>query len=231
MRGEFVFKEDGIGGLKFVGDFEGLYQAEDDPWQQVGAEGPMPDYNRHSRARLLAVARRHASNFDALPIKGLEVGCGLGAVTTLLNAAVPCSEWDGTDISQSAITQAAKTNPDRRFWVGDITNPGFVPDGAPGRGWYHMVVLGQLLWYILHRIDPVVVNCHQLIRPDGLLIISQAFLNHQRYGREMCDGFPGLLQFFLSPDNCARYFRIIEASYDDSGKYIHNDGLLVLRRI
>lgn len=221
---DFVFREE-AGELKFVGDFEGLYKNIEDPWQQSGQDGYMGKYYVYSRANLLSATQRYGLRV----MYGLEIGCGHGHVTELLESASGAEVvWEGMDVSPTAIGLARDLFPSRQFYVNDICAENRLhPAMHPSR--YRQVVLGQILWYVLHRIDVVVANIHSILLDDGFLIISQSFLREQHYGKEIVDGFHGLVKLLLEryPDK----FRLVEARYDDTEKYVHHDGLLVLRRV
>ena len=52
---EFVFREENDK-IKFVGDFESLYQSENDPWQQSSQKpSEMKDYYEFSRQNLIEI--------------------------------------------------------------------------------------------------------------------------------------------------------------------------------
>ena len=57
-KGEFIFQEDRDGKLQFVGDFDGLYASDIDPWEQ-SANGDLnyKKYYDFSRARLARVIK------------------------------------------------------------------------------------------------------------------------------------------------------------------------------
>ena len=42
--GDFVFRKGADGNLEFVGDFETLYQTEEDPWDQSAGDSDMAAY-------------------------------------------------------------------------------------------------------------------------------------------------------------------------------------------
>ena len=97
-------------------------------------------------------------------------------------------------------------------------------------GDYDIVLLSQVLWYVLDRLDETLANCARLLKPGGVLLVSQAYLKgEQRYGADLADGFGGTVATFHS-----RYrdtFQLIEARYDDRDGLVHRDGLLAFRKI
>jgi len=217
-----MFRETETGELELVGDFEGLYRAEADPWQQKGADGPRAGYYAASRNRLVA----NVSRLYPAGCTGLEVGCGLGYETRHLAAHVG-GVWTGVDISVTATQQARGLHPGISFYPADITHSPF-PFMGSERCRYDVVILSQLLWYVLTKLDDTLSNAVALIRPGGVLIVSQAFLREpQRYGREIADGFEGTLKAIQArkPE-----LALIRAEFDDVSEHVHNDGLLIFRK-
>lgn len=207
-----VFAED-TGKLRFVGDFEALYQNDSDPWFQSAESGAMAEYYAFSRHRLAETLRHYRAG------RGLEVGCGHGYLTAYLQKSL-CVTMTGMDVSQAAIEKAQELHRNR-YLVRDIIAPDFGPPGQFG-----FVLWGQVFWYVLHEINRAVLNTLRCIEPGGLFVISQAFLAQQRYGTEIADGFEGAVDLFRSYDD---RLRLIEARYDDSERYVHRDGLLIFR--
>jgi SAM-dependent methyltransferase len=217
----YVFKE-ARDGLRFVGDFDGLYRAEPDPWGQSGSRKEIASYYAESRYRLARVLKNHIGP----SAYGLEVGCGYGHVMEVVRRRCR-GTWSGLDISQVAIERARDIYPDMTFYVGDIAGEMPFPPSSVGK--YHVVIFSQMLWYVLERLDKAIGNATRLVRPGGLLAVSQAFLkSKQRYGSEIADGFHGALALFLE-----RYpgLALVEAHYDDSNIHVHHDGLMLFRKV
>jgi len=212
---EFIFKKIN-GKLKFVGDFESLYKNQNDPWQQSGKEGEISLYYSHSRKRLVNQLKKLNSN------SLLEVGCGLGYTTQIIQESIPECYVVGMDISKTAIVKANNLFPNLNFIKGDISSFNLLLEEK-----YDIIVLNQLLWYILKSLPNTFENCFKLLNSKGKLVISQAFLKTpQKYGKEICDGFDGLVKY-LNKDNI---FDIEYSSYDNSSSFIHSDGLIVLNK-
>jgi SAM-dependent methyltransferase len=217
---KYVFREQG-GRLRFVGDFDGLYRTETDPWGQSAKTGPMAPYYIASRRRLCGALRRHAGRVRL----GLEVGCGNGWVLKQLRNEVG-GVWDGLDVSPLAVTHAGVKNPSSTIYCQDIACYMPMPPNMLGR--YDVVILSQLLWYVLTRIDVAVMNATRVTKVGGLVVVSQAFLRgRQRYGLKIADGWRGTVALFLK-----RYpmLELVEAQYDASELRTHHDGLLVFRK-
>jgi SAM-dependent methyltransferase len=230
--GNFIFSRRDDGSLEFKGDFEGLYNTDPDPWGQSGEHPRMKEYYEFSRARLMVTLTDLSDHWGST----LEVGCGAGYVTSLLHCAsrreganngrfYPRRVVSGLDISATAIIQARERFPGIEFHVGDVTNPKLVP-GFDRR--YDVVVLSQVLWYVLDRLPIVYANVMALLGPKGHLVIQNAWLDNQEYGRDIMDGFNSLLRYML--DHHAADFQVVSATYDNSNRHApYHDGLLVLQ--
>lgn len=233
LENEFVFKELPNGELQFVGDFDGLYTTQPDPWGQTGdiyskSVTPTTAYYHNSRNRLYRVLRSLVGAGNG-GFRGLEIGCGHGHVTSLLNTLLPV--WEGMDISPKAVEQARLFHPGGIFHVGDVRNPRHMR--APVA--FDVVLLCQVWWYVLQNYDTLrttLRNCLDLLNPEGdkLLVISQAFLDDQRYGREIAVGFQGALRELTNKDYDP-VFQVIHADYDDTNRYKFHDGIIVLRKV
>lgn len=185
-----VFREAPEGKLELVGDFEGLYREEDDPWDQSGAEAnDASRYYAVSRARVEDyLSRRYFASS-----KIVEIGCGHGWLGRKLSQ----HGYDvlGVDVSPTAVRRARDLHRSEHrsidFEVGDVVSQSFLP---PRTG-CDVVIWGQMLWYVLHQLPMAVENSISCLRSGGELLITQAFLRHpQRYGAEIVDGFVGLLR-------------------------------------
>jgi SAM-dependent methyltransferase len=104
---------------------------------------------------------------------------------------------------------------------GDISGTNFNSDIK-----YDVVILNQLLWYILESLSETFENCFSILKPNGRIIISQAFLQApQKYGKDICDGFYGLISYLSD-----HRFNIEYSQLDDSNSFVHNDGLIILKK-
>lgn len=194
--------------------FETVYRHDPDPWSQSAHDGDKKGYYEFSRRRLVETLRPYRMR------TGLEVGCGHGHVTAMLEDRLGVV-MTGMDISKTAINRAQELHP-QRFVVGNIIDNDFtIPDK------FSCVLWGQVFWYFLHEIDRAIENTLRCVEAGGLLVISQMFRDDQRYD-EKVEGFAGVLDIFLG--YCER-LRLIEARYDDSERYKHKDGLLFFRAL
>lgn len=213
---EHVFKLDPYGReLKFVGDFEGFYEKFEDPWQQSARDGgPMSAYYKHSRA----VVMETLVHYEVQSV--IEVGCGHGHLTARLTDYIPHTL--GMDVSFAAVQEARRQHPHVMFCLGNILDRDFTLT----RG-LESVLWSQCLWYLLHELDQAVENSVGMLRDGGYLVISQAFLRDQKYGRHIVDGFAGCIRTFN--ERYSSRLRLVRAVLDDSRRFPHDDGILVYR--
>ena len=220
---EYIFKKVKGDQLAFVGDFEGFYKNEDDPWGQKGGDARLNEYYQYSRHHLLETLRTLTSPKVKTDI--LEVGCGLGYVADFLNKGLAGDQAavTGMDISQTAVAKAKKVFPHLNFVAADIGEVNLSHKAS-----YDMIIMSQILWYILEKLPQIFKNFERLIRPGGHLIFINAFLREQKYGRDIVDGFDGLVRY-IQKHHFDQY-RIVKAQVDYSGRFIHDDGILVIKK-
>ena len=181
----YIFRKDDNGELLFQGDFEGYYQNNSDPWDQNSTDSDMSEYYKVSRLKLLKVIKGIISNQNIL-----EIGCGLGLVTNMLDKELENSLVSGVDISSTAIHKAKAQYSNILFYEGDIADKQFKSEEQ-----YDVVILNEMLWYVLEDIDLVINNIYEILNTNGCLIITMAFLNDQQYGKEIMNGYSGLLDY------------------------------------
>ena len=125
------------------------------------------------------------------------------------------------DISTIAIDKGSAKFPDLEFVSGDIRKS--VRNLNKG---FDVVILNQLLWYVLEEFDDTIDNCFSLLRDKGKIVISQAFIKTpQRYGKDICDGFDGLIKCLRNKDLNVEYSNLYV-----SDSLIHDDGLIVVSK-
>ena len=220
---EFVFKTEEDGRLSFVGDFEGFYKSDNNPWGQTGMDERLHEYYTFSRSKILNTID-FLINSKAESVDILEVGCGLGYVSSKLQTELSGNvNITGIDVSSTAIEKAKIIFPSLEFIVGDVCSKNLKIDKK-----YDIVIMSQILWYILEKISQTFINIDGLLKKNGYLVFVNAFLKEQKYGREIIDGFDGLVRYV-----CSNYFgkyKIIRAQVDYSGKFLFDDGILVLMK-
>ena len=215
---DFVFKSLPSGGLEFVGDFEGLYRNDDDPWQQSGSQGEMSSYYEWSRKRLL---KRLSFEKDK---SFLEVGCGLGYLTKIISDKFSSTTCHGLDISKTAVEKASKNFPGFTFFQDNICSKNLKISRK-----YDYILLSQILWYIIDYLPIVLENCNHLLNKNGELIITQGFIKHpQRYAKNIVNGFSGLDTYLMK--NMPNSLNISLLDYDARRDFELHDGIIILTK-
>lgn len=208
---DFVFHKENDK-IKFVGDFESLYQTENDPWKQSSDRpSDMKEYYDFSRQNLIDVIRsQKLKNI-------LEVGCGLGYTTNLIHK-ITNSNVDGLDVSNTAVQKSKDNYKDLTFYHGNIIDFKFEKR-------YSTIIMMQCLWYILHEFDSTISNITKQLSGGGNILFSQAFLKEQKYGNDIIDGWSGLVEYFEKHAN----YDLTYTEYHQNG-LIHNDGIVLVRK-
>ena len=215
----YIFRKDDNGELLFQGDFEGYYQNNSDPWDQNSTDSDMSEYYKVSRLKLLKVIKGIISNHNIL-----EIGCGLGLVTNMLDKELENSLVSGVDISSTAIHKAKAQYSNILFYEGDIADKQFKSEEQ-----YDVVILNEMLWYVLEDIDLVINNIYEILNTNGSLIITMAFLNDQQYGKEIINGYSGLLDYCKL--RISSLFKIISKDFDTTKRFDYNYGIVCLRKL
>ena len=221
MRNNYIFSKNNKGELKFVGDFEAVYNENNDPWGQSSCTDiSYKNYYNYSRNKINKFIKSLNKRNGSI----LEVGCGLGYVVDLIARNNQSVEVNGSDISKKAIEIAKRKFPQYTFFVNDITSD----ENAINRK-FDIVIFNQILWYILEKLDQSFLNSHSILKRDGHFIISQAFFkSEQNYGKDIVDGFFGLDSIMKSKYN--NLFQLKSKTFENSGKYLHNDGIFLFKK-
>ena len=221
MKNNSIFSKNNKGDLKFIGDFEAVYNEDNDPWSQSGCTDiNYKKYYDYSRNKINEVIK----SLHKQHISILEVGCGLGYVVDLIARNNPNIEVNGSDISKKAIQIAKKKFPQYNFFVNDITSNKKILDKK-----FDIVIFNQILWYILEKLDNSFLNSHRILKNNGYLIISQAFFrSEQKYGKDIVNGFKGLDDVMKS--KYSYLFELKSKTFNNSEIYLHNDGNFVFKR-
>lgn len=161
---------------KFVGAFEELYQKCDDPWHQLGS---LPYANQ----LVLWEIRKHEYH------NVLDVGCGLGRFSEEISGAVK-GTVTAIDISPTAIGKARERTTRVIYQVLDVTTEELMQDT------YDLIVVSELFWYVLDRLNFVMQNLEGALCLGGRLMIIQQFYQpgQQKYGNEILSGPVDLLK-------------------------------------
>ena len=218
MNKNYIF-DNKNGKLEFIGDFEGLYKNNEDPWSQSGSDSLLQKHYNISRNKLL----KKISNLRNKNI--CEIGSGLGYVTNFLSKGLKDSTVDGVDISSTAVKKASSKFANLNFFTADICSINFSLQKR-----YDIVILNQILWYILRDLENVFYNIDKLLDKDGYLVISTLFLKEQKYGNEIIGSFDDLINYCYK--NYKDSYRVIVAEIDylDSSSD-YRDSILILQKI
>lgn len=166
---------------RHVGRYEEMYVNCSDPWR-IESLGVRLDML--AALLLLSGREKEIGNF-------LDIGAGLGLFTDQLTQALwrvnPAATGTVTDISPSAVNRAAERLADPRlhFMALDARtlpeSPAFPPES------FDLAVMAQVLWGLLENLDEVLAAVACLLRPGGLLLMSQHFpgAERQSYGAEI----------------------------------------------
>ena len=221
MRNNYIFSKNNKGELKFVGDFEAVYNENNDPWGQSSCTDiSYKNYYNYSRNKINKFIKSLNKRNGSI----LEVGCGLGYVVDLIARNNQNLEVNGSDISKKAIQIAKKKFPEYNFFVNDITSDKKEIDKK-----FDIVIFNQILWYILEKLDHSFLNSHNILKNNGYFIISQAFFRSgQNYGKDIVNGFKGLDHVMKSKYNYL--FELKSKSFENSEKYLYNDGIFLFKK-
>ena len=142
----------------------------------VGHGGYGPRYNEFlyrakARAFRAALARNGLSIRDR---SVLDVGCGIGFFRNL-SKELQCRSYTGLDVARSAIDRLAAMYPDDSFRVADISDP--VDPEIATRGPFDFIYCLDVIYYMREpgQFKRAVENLWSLLRPNGYLLISDAF--------------------------------------------------------
>lgn len=211
---EYVFKTVN-NKLTFIGDFEAFYKNEKDPWGQSGKDKRLKKYYNYSRNNLLNCINnlKNVSNI-------VEIGCGNGHVSNIIQSNTNL-KVTGIDISQTAIHNAKKLYPKCKFITNNVCN------SLTTHKKYNIVLLSELLWYILEDLNIVFDNINKMLKNNGYVIFEQGFLKDQKYGKNIIDGFNGLLKYILL--NHFNDYKLIKAEIVYN-KYPLDNGIIILKK-
>lgn len=200
---DYVFKRDGDT-VEYVGDFDGLYANDTDPWGQSALLRADYSIPRGTQFRLLEKYKGNGSLLD--------IGCGLGYTTDIFSKRYEAS---GCDISRVAIEKAMTTFPSLEFSVMDIRRE------APQRT-YDIFVLNHLLWYVLNDMDAVFGNIRKATNENSIILLTNFLLasESQKYGNHFFRGPFEITAWLASVcSTCGLEIREYTCSKLESGLY------------
>ena len=146
---------------QFVRDFEAMYKALDDPWDQREN-----DRNDLGMKTAFFLVHSCTSQLGLLVGQILDVGCADGYHDERLSSLFPSARVIGTDISKTVITRARERcsgSVPVQFFADDIRvrNKSFV-------GEFDIVFSSKTLYYVGPEIDDVLDNIGYYLKPCGL---------------------------------------------------------------
>ncbi len=164
---------------ELIGQFEEMYKECDDPWHQK-----ISVIQFHKMSCMGSIEMLNSKRV-------LEIGCGLGYLTSFYNRVFPNVKIDGMDISISAIEKARKQFPNINFICADIAKDlNLVTE-------YDTIIFSEILWYILPNLNAIVGALKKNFLGKYILI-NQSFydINEQKYGKEYFTDPKGVIDFF-----------------------------------
>ncbi len=150
---------------KFIGKFEEMYKAHDDPWMQ--SQQP----NRYSRQMAIMNIKRYG-------IKSIvEYGCGLGYYANWIykETGIVCKS---IDISETAVRRAQRKFPLLDFNVGDIKDLGRLGNKQN----IDCILLADITWMILQDLDHINEQLLEYFRGKYLINNFVTYKGTQKYG-------------------------------------------------
>lgn len=168
---DYVFRDG-----QLVGRFDEMYSTCPDPWSCVSNVGSLQN------DILCTVLRSISDEVSA----ALDVGCGLGALTSRVRDAVNPTIMHAVDVSARAIEAARANYPGIRFGVHDLLNDRreALPHGLD------LITMAEVCWYIIPGIAQTFGALRELLNPGGHLLILQHFYRpeEQQYGVDVMRG-------------------------------------------
>lgn len=152
---------------KFIGKFEEMYNAIEDPWIQ--SEQP----NRYSRTMAIMNIKRYG-------IKSIiEFGCGLGYYADWIYKETGIIA-KSIDISPTAIAKAKQKFPQLNFEVGNITQ---IPEIKNLKD-FDCILLADITWMILQDLELVNELLMKYCKGKYLINNFVTYKGTQKYGLE-----------------------------------------------
>lgn len=168
---------------KLVGDFEGLYQNIEDPWEH--ATSNLMSSSRAFGIHLLSILKTYYGNQFVL-----DMGCGKGQYSEQIAAL----GYDvlGVDISPTAVERGKELVPNVNFAVGGPESFDLMRENKPD-----VIVLSQISWYILDQIKPFLEFLKTEL-PDTLVLHMLSIYppGRQKFGVEYFHDTPSILKYF-----------------------------------
>lgn len=181
---DYIFKKNDNNLIYIANEetFNIIYKEKKDPWCQSNIND---SYYKLVRNKLVEILQYHIN------INILEIGCGNGFSTHYLysNLKNKNNTFFGCDCSNIAIKNALENYSNISFFTHNIKNKFTLTTK------FDYVIFGDLLWYILDDLELCINNAIEILNKNGKIIFYNAFLKEQRYGKNIIDGFEGLVNF------------------------------------
>lgn len=170
--------------------FEGLYRADDDPWD-FGSSA----YERAKYARTLEALGEEPF------ARALEVGCSIGVLTARL--AERCGSLEATDLSPTALKAAEHRCAGLKNVAFTLAPfPIFVPKGP-----FDLILLSEVLYYFEHRdLERFAGEVRRAAAP-GARVLLVHWTGETDYPLSADDAVQGFLQALCPPVTVAGWDR------------------------
>jgi SAM-dependent methyltransferase len=180
---DFVIKDG-----KLVGDFEGLYENFEDPWDQSKAD------HRGDTRRQIALMWMHRLRGSCGVSRVIELGCGFGHLTDKLRQAGFSAV--GADISKTAVAKAREMNSSSVFIQAAISDFAALSAFSPD-----VFLMAEITWYVLDDLDVFLSRCRKYAsdrqRPTYLIHLLTTYATGiQQYGREKFTNLDEIVRYF-----------------------------------
>jgi SAM-dependent methyltransferase len=188
---------------KYIGRFEDMYRnAVEVPWHQ--------DETVSAIFSDLTVAILKHRRIRSL----LDVGCGIGYMAERLRRELPGLERVvGLDISETAVTRAAKMFPDVEFVSGTLDNLRLEER-------FEVVVSKDVLWYVLDSLPSYLAGLAR--RSSRWVYLGQSFPDKRPfYGEEILPNAPALLTYLKEQGHSVVYSAVERDAAYGGREYVH----------
>jgi SAM-dependent methyltransferase len=182
------------------GDFEAMYKDIDDPWG-------CGEYCNSLNNKVFCEMLFHKKYYTNI----LDIGSGLGELTSSLYEYNKGGNVSGWEISNTAVLKARKKYPMIIF-----KNKNILIDSIDLK--YDLITMSEVLWYLLDGLKEVFEKIYNGLSDDGLLAIHQYFPNEQKFGKEYIDGIGGFESFIENNTKFEFVDKLV--SYDNEDKVL-----------
>jgi SAM-dependent methyltransferase len=187
---DYVFKDG-----KMVGRFQEMYRDIPNPWPQ----------QQDVDALRYRIIRTYLEDKGVQTI--LDVGCGFGFFTENLR---PLGRVIGFDIAPAAVIKGKKLHPRLHLMAADVR------DALPLGQKVDTVIALQLFWYVIDRIDQVLDNLAETLKPGGYFITS-LYIPDDPVGKEVISNAQDLINIVKSRfriDDVIEYYHFQEEAQE-----------------